>query len=140
MIDLIFLTHRVNLSYLQGTGNVVSRHSADETASSGAAQVSEQADEVGRVSGLGCDVIWLVVRVGAGEGLATRDGQVRVQGEELLDTLCVIGVDDGGDVKVRGTSVSIETDLTKHTGNIGLSLGDRIEIADPARGEGLVRG
>jgi hypothetical protein len=89
---------------------------------------------------LGLDIIPLVVCVGTREGLAARDGGVAVEREDLLHALVVVRVDNGADIEVGCTSKAVEADLTQHAWDVVLALGDRVPVADPALGEGLVGG
>lgn len=63
-----------------------------------------------------------------------------MQGEDLLDAHVVVGVDDGRDVKVCRACPAVEGDLAQHAGDVFGALGDRVPVADPAGGEGLVGG
>lgn len=94
-------------------------------------QVAEKADQVNVRSAESSDVIPLVVCVGAREGLATREWSLEVLWGDHLDTDVVVRLDDGRDVEVSVSVVSLEANLTKHTWDILSSLGDRVPVADP---------
>jgi hypothetical protein len=115
-------------------------HSSDETTLALIAEVSEEADELILISSLGGNVIPLVVRVRAWKSLAARHRSWAVLGEDLLDTVDVGGVDNGGDVEVGGAGVAVEAQFSEHAWDVCGSLGDGVEVADPACGEGLVVG
>lgn len=72
--------------------------------------------------------------------MAAGDGLVAVLGHDHLDTVDVVGVDNGGDVEVGGASEAVKADLTEHArGHLG-ALRDREPVAGPALREGLVDG
>jgi hypothetical protein len=93
-------------------------------------------DEVDLGSDLGLDVVRKVVGVVAGEDLAARHGALGVGGPHLLDVVVIAGVDNGGDVKVGEAVPAAELDLAEHAGNVVLTLGDGVVVADPGVGEG----
>ena len=111
------------------------RHARDGGAAALVAQVAEEADE-GVVGGAeGGDVVGLVVGVGAGEGLAARQRGVAVLGEDHLDAVDVVGVDDGRDVKVVGARVPVPAHLAEHAWDVGGPVVVRVPVADPGVGE-----
>lgn len=113
-------------------------HSSDETTLAFIAEVSEEADKFILISSLGGNVVRLVVRVRTWEGLAARDRSWAVLGEDLLDAGDVGRVDNCGDVKVGRTCVAVEAQLSEHAWDVCGSLGDGVEVANPACGESLV--
>lgn len=83
----------------------------------------------------------MVVGSVAGEVGAARDGglglgQELADGEDLLDTVDVGGIDDGRDIKVSQVVPALEGDLSKHTGVVGGALGYGEVVALPALGHG----
>lgn len=58
--------------------------------------------------------------------------------EDLLYAVDIIRVDNGRDIKVGGASEAVETDLTEHTWDVGLALGDGVPVTNPASWEGLI--
>jgi hypothetical protein len=97
--------------------------------------VAQQANELVVGTGKSLNVIPLVVGVGAWESLATRDRQVFVHGEQHLDTIGIIWVDDGRDIEKGHATPCIPSHLAEHARNIFCTLGDRVEVANPARVE-----
>ena len=100
------------------------------------AKVSDKADKFVVVGGKSLDIIPLVVGVGAGESLAARDRLVGILWEEHLDTVDVVRVDNGGDIKVGCSSKAVESNLAKHAWDIFRSLGDRVKVTNPSSWEG----
>ncbi len=97
---------------------------SNETAFARVAQISNEDDELGIGRGEGCNVVPLVVGVGAGEGLASGEGGVAVLGEDLLDAVSVIGVDDGRDIEVGSAAVAVEAELGQHAWHVSSPLRD----------------
>lgn len=89
-------------------------------------------------SGLGLNVIGLVVGIGASEAHAAGHGALGVRGVHLVDASRVIRVHDGGDVKVSSASVAVEGELSEHTRSVGCAAAVGISVASPAIREGDV--
>jgi hypothetical protein len=85
-----------------------------------------------------CNIIPRVVRVRAWESLAASYRSWAVLGEDLLDAIGVGGVDNSGNVEVGRAGVAVEAQLSEHAWDVRGSLGDGVEVANPACGEGLV--
>lgn len=115
-------------------------HSSDETTLALIAEVPEEADKLVLIGSLSGNVIPLVVRGRAWESLAASDGGWAVLGEDLLDTDGVSGIDNSRDVEVGRAGVAVKAQLSEHAWDVCGSLGDGVEVADPARGESLVVG
>ena len=97
---------------------------------------AQGADKVGAVGGLGLDIIRGDVHVGAASHVrAARDGGLAVVGVDLVDTIRVLGVDDGRDVEVGQTSPAVEGDLAQHAHGVGGIGGNGIPVANPSIGE-----
>ena len=111
---------------------------ARQGATGRAAEGADKADESIVGGGESSDVVWLVVGIGAGEGLATRDRRAAVLGEDHLDALGVGGVDYGGDIEVVRARITVPADLTQHAGDVGGAVVVRVPVADPGVGEGHV--
>lgn len=79
---------------------------------------------------LGLDVVREVVGIVAGEDEAARHGPEGLGRVHLLDTVVVMGVNDGGDVEVGLALPARELDLSEHARNVLLAVGDGIEVAD----------
>lgn len=94
-------------------------------------EVTEEADQVNIGGGESCNVIPLVVGVGAREGLASGEWGLKVLWGDDLDTVVVLWVYDGGDIKVGVTLVALEANLSKHAWDVLLSSGYRVPVADP---------
>lgn len=121
-------------------GDEVAGHLGHETTLALIADGAEEADKVATIGAEGCNVVPLVISVGAREGLAARDGSAAVQWEDLLDALSIIGVDNSRDIEVSGTSEAIETNLSEHAGDVCLAVGNGVPVPNPTRREGLVGG
>ncbi len=121
-------------------GDELPGHLGHETTLALIADGAEEADKLGTISAEGCNVIPLVVSVGARESLASRDGSAAVQGEDLLDALVIIRVDNSRNVEVSGTSEAIETDLSKHARDVCLAVRNRVPVSNPSCREGLIGG
>jgi len=80
-------------------GNEIPVHLCDQSSLAFIAEVSNQADEFSVGGGESSDIVRLVVCVCARESLATGDRLCLSHWEDLLDTLGIIWVDDGGDVE-----------------------------------------
>lgn len=104
------------------------------------ARSTERADEGSVRRSLSLDIIGLHVHMCAREVRASGNWGVGGSREDLLYAVDIIGVDNGRDIVVDLASEAIETDLSKHTRNIGSAFRDRVPVADPASGEGLVGG
>lgn len=100
--------------------------------------IAEKTDELIGFGGLGLNIIPLVVCVIARKGLAARDRGIGSEGEELLDTVDIIWVDDSGDIEVGHSSPGVEADFTEHTASIFGSLRDSEPVTYPAGWEGLI--
>lgn len=114
------------------------RHSRGEATTTVVAEVSKQYDELVVGGREGRNVVPLVVRVGAGELLATGDGLIAILREDHLDTLVVIWVDNSGDIEISGITKAVEAELGQHARHVGSALRNGVGIADPVLGDGLV--
>lgn len=72
--------------------------------------------------------------------MAARDRFVAVKREDLLDSVDVVGVDNGRDIIVSGAQETVEADLAEHTWDVLLPVGDGVPVTDPACWESLVGG
>jgi hypothetical protein len=64
-----------------------------------------------------------------------RDG-VLAGGPHLVDTIVVISVDNGGDIKVSNVVPALEGNLTEHAAGVVGTLRDGVPVANPTRREG----
>jgi len=94
--------------------------------------VSQSADKVGLLCGLGLDIVPEVVRVVAGEVVTARGRGGVVCREDLLDSVEVIGVDDCRDVEESDAAPTIEGHLTQHAGNVRCAIGNGVPVPYPA--------
>lgn len=94
------------------------------------------ADELLLLGSLGLDVVRQVVGVVAREVDAARHGLQGLGREHLLDVVLVVGVDNGGDVKVGQAVPAAKVDLAEHAGDVVGALLDGVEVALPGIGEG----
>ena len=83
----------------------------------------------------------MVVGRVAGEGLAAREGNSDLGlgfagREDLLDTVDVGGIHDGGHVEIGQIVPALESNFSKHTGVSRGALGDGEVVALPALGDG----
>lgn len=93
-------------------------------------------DEVALHGSLGLNVIREVVGVVAREVDTARHGLIGLSREHQLDVVLVVGVNNGGDVKVGQSVPAAEVDLTKHARDVGSALLDGVEVALPGVREG----
>ena len=77
----------------------------------------------------------MVVSIVAGKLHAARHGRLDVGRPHLLDIVLVVGVDNGRDVKVSEAHPAGKVYLSEHTGNIGATVLDGIEVANVTLGE-----
>lgn len=82
------------------------------------------------------DVVWQVVRVAAGEGLAPAQWGLARLGVQHLHSLVIVWVDDSADIEEVGSAEAVPANFTEHAGLVLLALGDGVPVADPAVGEG----
>jgi hypothetical protein len=113
--------------------------SCGKTALAHVVQIADEADELVLGGAESSDVVGLVVGVCAGECLATGQGLVGVQWEDLLDTFGIIWVDNRGNVEVSLPGEAVPSDFSKHAWNGEIvAFGDGVPVANPAGGEALV--
>jgi hypothetical protein len=92
--------------------------------------LTEDGDDVVLLSDLGLNVIGEVVGVVAGEVVTAGHGALGLGRVHDLDVGLIIGVNDGGDVKVGLAQPAAELDLAQHAGDVLLASGDGVEVAD----------
>lgn len=123
-------------------GNEVTSMSSDllsiDRGSGLAGLVAHQADNGGLLGAHGLDVVWEVVCVGAGEGLAARKWLLGGLGIHDLDVGIVTGVDNCADVEEGVVAPGVPGNLAEHAGDIGGAGLNGVPVANPGLGEGLV--
>lgn len=95
-------------------------------------EVADEAHELGLGGGHGRDVVWEVVAVIAGEGLAARQRRLGVLGVQLLDAVVVVRGDDRRDVEVVEARPAVPADLAQHALSwVRLALAHCVPVAHP---------
>lgn len=102
---------------------------------------AEGAVQLSLLGGDGLDVVGKVVGSVAGEDGATGHEGLGGDGvlagrPHLVDTVQVLGVDNGRDIKVGDAVPALEGHLAQHTAGVVGILGDGVPVADPALREG----
>jgi len=99
---------------------------------------ANEADKVRLGAGKGRDIVWCVVAVRATRVcLAATHWCLCILWVQLLDTIVVVRVDNGGDIEVVVVIEAIELDLAQHARYNSSSGIDHVPVACPSAGETL---
>lgn len=107
----------------------------DSLVDAAAGRLDTRAEDDGEVAvrrGQGGDVVRQIVLVGARDGDTARNRSLRSTGVHHDNTVSGLGVDDGRDVEEVGSTVPVEGELGKDTGDVSLAIVVAVGVAGPA--------